>query len=380
MSQDPFDIPLFRELQKLLASSEGPMNLEIARQVAGALVQDSPVGEDLSAPTRAFQEDVHAAEVLVSGYTRLTVEEPARSEVIGRREWVERSFSGWGWLLSHLAQRFSDLVTGFASERGDEVNPMGAVMGQIAPLLLGMQAGTLVGQVARDSLGRYDPPIPRDDDGHLFFVGTNVDETIAAYDFEPDSFRRWLALEDVSRHTVIAANPWVGRYRRSLFMQLIDSIEIDASDLETRLVDLQTRGPEALQEGMGGGEMLPLVPTERHRGSLDRLRAFTAALDGYAHQTASAVSASFVGDATRIEEGMRRRSASPTEGEAMFQAMLGITFDKTLEQSGATFCAAIAELRGIPSLNRMWAAPDNLPTIDEIKDPFAWIERILVEE
>ena len=35
MTQDPFgDIPLFREIQRLLASGGGPVNLEIARQIA----------------------------------------------------------------------------------------------------------------------------------------------------------------------------------------------------------------------------------------------------------------------------------------------------------------------------------------------------------
>jgi uncharacterized protein (DUF2342 family) len=39
----------------------------------------------------------------------------------------------------------------------------------------------------------------------------------------------------------------------------------------------------------------------------------------------------------------------------------------------------VVKLRGIASLNRIWEAPDNLPTLDEIKDPFAWMERVLVE-
>jgi putative hydrolase len=380
MSQDPFDIPLFREIQKILASGEGPINMEIARQVAGALTQDQGGSSSDIDAARELQEAVHSAELLVSGYTRLTVEEPARTEVIDARAWVARTLDGWNWLLAHLAGRFSDEVTSFASDRGEEVNPMGTVMGQIAPLLLGMQAGSLVGQIARESMGRYDPPIPRDDDGHMFFVGANIERVAGEYNLEVPTFRKWLALHDASRHIVMAAHPWVGRYRRSLFIELVDSIEIDASDLERRLADLQTRGPEALQEGLGGAEMLPIVQTERHQGALDRLRAFTATLDGYAHHASTAVMEPLVGDATRIEEGMRRRAASPTEGEAMLEAMLGISFDRALEVSGATFAAAVVELRNMDALNRVWEAPDNLPTIEEIKDPFAWMERVLIEE
>lgn len=372
------DIPLFREIQKLLASNQGPINLEIARQVADALNQDSTDHIDTD-EGRAWSEAVREAELVVAGYTRLAVEEPARSEVISRRRWVAGTIAGWDWLLTHLASRFSSQVTDFASERGEEVNPMGTVMSQIAPLLLGMQAGTLIGQLARDALGRYDPGIPRNDDQHLFFVPSSVASIADEYGFTLDVFRRWLALDAVARHTVSAASPWVDRYWRSLFVELVDSLEIDASDLEGKLAELQSRGPEALQEGFGTSEMLPIVRTPRHTKALDTLRAFNAVLDGYARHVSGAVAGQVVGDTARIEEGMRRRSASPTEGRAMLQAMLGFKLDPTLDQSGATFCKAIVELHGIGALNRVWEAPDNLPTVAEIRDPFQWIERVLEE-
>lgn len=370
------DIPLFREIQKLLSSSHGPINLEIARQVATALNQDSTDRIDPEA-TRAFADAVRNSEFVVAGYTRMTLDEPARSEVISPRRWIATTMGGWDWLLTHLASRFSSEVTSFASERGDEVDPMGAVMGQIAPLLLGMQAGTLIGQLARDALGRYDPGIPRDDDGHLFFVDSSVARVAGDYGFDLDGFRRWLALEDVARHMIATTAPWVARYRRSLFVELVDSLEIDASDLETRLAELQSRGPEALQEGFDTSQMLPLVQTPRHTKALDNLRSFIALFDGYAHHVANAVATQVVGDTTRIAEGMRRRSASPSEGRSMLNAMLGWTPDPGLEQSGTTFCNAIVELHGVETLNRAWEAPDNLPTIAEIRDPFGWIERVV---
>ena len=372
------DIPLFREIQKILASGQGPINLEIARQVANALNQDSSDHVD---PTeaRALSDAVRDAEFVVAGYARLAVEEPTTTDVISRRRWVSSTISGWEWLLGHLASQFSSEVTSFASERGEEVNPMGTVMGQIAPLLLGMQAGTLIGQLARDALGRYDPGIPRDDDGRLFFVSSTVNSVADEYGFGRETFRKWLALDNVARHTVIRTAPWVDRYGRSLFVELVDSLEIDASDLERRLADLQSRGPEALQEGFDASDMLPIVQTPRHTKALETLRAFLAAFDGYSRHTASAVSSEVVGDSGRIEEGMRRRAASPTEGRAMLASMLGLTFDPTLDQAGATFCKAVVELRGIGSLNRLWQAPDNLPTLAEIRDPFQWIERVLDE-
>ena len=40
--------------------------------------------------------------------------------------------------------------------------PMQTAMGQIGPLLMGMQAGTLIGQLSLEAIARYDHPIPRE--------------------------------------------------------------------------------------------------------------------------------------------------------------------------------------------------------------------------
>jgi uncharacterized protein (DUF2342 family) len=126
-------------------------------------------------------------------------------------------------------------------------------------------------------------------------------------------------------------------------------------------------------------DVMPVVPSERHARSLDRLHAFVALLHGYAHHAAAAVGDELLSSRSLIEEGMARRDASPSEGRALLQAVLGFDVDRSLQAAGATFCAAVVKLHGITSLNRVWEAPDNLPTLVEIKDPFVWMERVLGE-
>ncbi|MDQ4057752.1 MAG: zinc-dependent metalloprotease, partial [Actinomycetota bacterium] len=141
MSQTPFgDIPLFRELQKLLSSSEGPINTEVARQVGGAVAaQSGAEPPPTSEIGQSFGNAVHRAEVLLSGYTRLTLEEPMRTEVVYRSWWVNSTLESWKWLLDRLAERF----TGELSKMGGDMgmpgepdkeggdNPMAAAMGQV---------------------------------------------------------------------------------------------------------------------------------------------------------------------------------------------------------------------------------------------------------
>jgi putative hydrolase len=379
MSQQPFgDIPLFREIQKLLASSEGPINFELARQVAlAAATQGRSDSQPDAATKRLYSEGVHAAEEVLSGYTRLDISEPAKVETVGPAWWVTSTLGAWRWLLEHVGEHFTKEMARLG-QQSEGANPMTSAMGQVTPLLMGAQAGTLIGQLAGEALERYDFPIPRDDDP-LLFVVDNINSLARDYSFKHEDFARWLALSSVAHHLVVTSVSWVDRYLRSLLMAVIDAVEIDLADMERRLTELQGQGMESLEQS-GIESALPIVQSERHHKALERLRTFVAVLQGYASHATDAVATQLIPEASKIQEGMARRTASPSEGKTMLSSLFGISLDRQPAVSGSTFCAAIAKLKGMGALNQVWAAPDNLPTAEEIKDPFAWMERVLGEQ
>jgi putative hydrolase len=377
MSEPWGDIPLFREIQRILASSKGPVNVEMAGQVATALATQDGDGVPDPGRARALSDAVRESELVLAGYTRLAVDEPAAVRTMGRAEWAKATLTAWGWLFEAVAAKLSGGMGGGTED--DAPAGLAAAMGQVAPLLVGIQVGTLVGQLARDVVGRYDHPIPREDDGRLLFVDPNVARLASDYDFDENAFLRWLALGSTARHLVTAQAPWIVRYWRSLLVEVVDALEIDVGELQSRMMDLQSEGPEALQEGLGAGAALPLVPTDRHQRALARLRSFLAALEGYARHATAAVGDAVGGSFTQIEEGVARHRLKGSEAEAMLKTILGVSLDRELEAAGATFCAAVVKLKGMAALNEMWAAPDNLPSYGEIKDPFAWMERVTEE-
>lgn len=380
MSTDPFgDIPLFRELQRLLSAGEGPINLEIGSQISRAISSQHPDPAVSPEDRAAYDSGVHAAEQALSGYTRLALDAGMQTRVVTRDEWVSLAISGWRWILEHFATRLASGLVAQGAEMG-EAGPMEQVIKQIAPLLLGVQAGTLIGHYSTETLGRYDVPIPMEMDDRLVFVNANVTRLVDEYGFDGPRFTRWITLRDAARHLILTARPWTATYHRSLVIELVDSIEIDMADVERRIADIQSGGMDALQEGMGVDAFLPVVPTERHNKAVFRLQAFVAALDGYAAHAAEKVAEPLDAADVRIDEGIARHEASPSEGKTLIQSMFGIERDRNVETAGRTFCAAVVQLRGLPELNRIWDAPDNLPTIDEIRDPFLWMERVLDHE
>jgi putative hydrolase len=377
----PFgDIPLFREIQRLLASSgTGPVNLEIAGQVAQSVATEGQAeGPILDARKRVLAEVVHTSETLLAGYTRLSLLEPIQSEAVTRSGWATKTLSAWRWLLERMASRFVDELGGDSADESEQ--QMAMVMKQVGPLLMGLQSGTLVGHLAREVISGFDPSIPRDGENAIVLVIPNIEKLAHDYELDVDTVIRWVALQDVARHIVVQGVSWVGPYRRNLMTALIDSIEIDTSEMQRRLVDLQSLGMEALQEGASIDSTLPLVPTTAHQQALNRMRAFVGLHEGYSARAAEAVAKRSFGEETKVAEVIARQRAASSDAKDLLENVLGFSLSRDLVSTGTTFCAAIEKLEGLTALNRVWEAPDNLPTYDELKDPFLWIDRVLKQE
>ncbi len=393
MSQDPFgEVPFFRELQRLLSASDGPVNQEIARQVAGAISGPGAAPAD-SVDERLYSDAVRELEVFASGYTRLPSSEPTQVSVMDRNAWVASTFTGWRWVIDRLASRFTGQLDPLGG--GEAAGPggpgpsgpsprgpggmgsqagMGAAMTQVTPLLFGIQAGTLVGTLSTRAMGRYDLPIPRDDDGILFFVAPNISSFALDYGLG-DEFKRWFALNQTVPHLVARSVTWLLPYWRGLVTEVVDAIEIDIADLQNRLMELQAGGLEAMEGGTP--DILPVSPTARHQAALARVKAFDALLAGYARHATDAIAEEVIGDTSRFEESLSRYQSAGDEAEALLGKILGVVTDRPTKVAGTNFCAAVVTLKGIAALNKVWDAPDNLPSLEEIRDPFAWMERVV---
>ena len=376
MDPEPFgDIPLFREIQRLLASSgAGPINLELASQVATTVATEGQAEEPITDEVRKVLSDaIHSSESVLAGYTRLALVEPIAGEAVTRAGWANKTLTSWRWLLERLATRFIDESAASAQETMDQ---MTMVMKQVGPLLMGLQSGTLVGQLAREVVSGFDPSIPREGEHSIVIVVPNLRVVATGYDLDIADVIRSVAVQDVARYLVVQGVGWVAPYRKNLMVALVDSIEIDTGELERRLIDLQSQGMEALQAGQMEAT-LPIVPTPAHQAALDRVRAFVGLHEGYAAHATAAIAPQVLGDITRVDEAIARHRVAASEAKDMLASVLGFALDRDLAATGTTFCAAIEQLEGLRALNRVWEAPDNLPTYAELKDPFVWIDRVI---
>ena len=369
------DVPLFREIQRVLMAQSGPVNWEIARQIARAVSEAGGAG--VSADAKDTEELLEAARIAELHLTRLTgLESPdalERVEVLDRRSWADRNLDGMKPLIERFAMRLSGQLTGGELPAGVGGLPMmQGVMGAIGPFLLGVQVGFLVGYLSRRVLGQYDLCLPRPGDETLYFVFPNIVATERELEFEPQQFRLWLALHEVTHHLEFKGAKWT----RSHFIGLIESF-IDASDVDSQqlLEKLQGFGSPDNWSYLAEHpeELLPMMMTDAQRKMANDIQAFMAVLEGFAEWAMDQAGRELLPEFEKMREGINRRRVERSSVEKMLEAILGMDLKREQYRQGERFIRTVANAE---KLDLIWEGPENLPDISEVENPASWLSRV----
>ena len=106
------DAPLFQELQRVMASSSGPVNWELARQVAVATAVEAGADPDPTDEDReTLAQAVRVAELQVAGFTGLAAPtDVVEVRPVRRAGWVLANVDGLRGLLEPAAARMGEAL------------------------------------------------------------------------------------------------------------------------------------------------------------------------------------------------------------------------------------------------------------------------------
>lgn len=358
---------IFEQLMELL-QSPGPVNWKLGAQVGQSLVgKPEPIEPAL---LEEYAELVHTAELHVANSGALA---PTGVPVAftDRRGWADANFRSFAYLAEPLAAKMSD-------GDGDAVVPsMGAMLAPLAPVLLGMQMGSMVGLMGHRVLGQFDVGLPPLDGGPALVV-PNIEAFATDYGIDPRQARLWAAFGEVIYQAQLAT-PWV----RDHFLHLIDvyfaGFQFDPSALMSRMEGVES--PEeltSLMESPGG--LASLMAGPERTAELQPIQAFVAMMEGHADFLMDRIAGGLLTEAPRIRESVNRRRAEPTQGEQALQQLVGLRINRLDYQKGSAFCAGVVERWGEDGLATMWSDAGHLPTYAELEDPIGWAARVLVDE
>lgn len=376
-----------------LLQSEGPVNWEIAHQIAGYVALD---GAESEAPVSDAERDelvelARAAESHVVAETGLSSVLGLRTSTIGRREWADLSLDALRPVLEALAITLRQALEageeppgpgdhpsgaspfGFA---GGGADPFGGLLTMLAPLLLGVQAGSMIGYLGQHALGRYDLPLPTDDDPSLAFVVPNLVAFEEAWSLERKDLRFAVALHEVV-HAAERSVPWVRERLVRLAIEYVSAYEVDSPAFEQQFGEIDPNDPSSFAGIAEHPEaLLGAMQSERQPEILARVQGLTMMLEGYADVVVERLGDRLLPDFARIHEALQRHHLERGEAERFIEQLLGLRLDREHYERGEAFCRGVIERAGLEGLNRLWESERMLPTPNEIDAPGLWLARI----
>ena len=381
LPEDAFaDVPLLREIQRVLLSGSGPVNWELARQVG---IASATWGRDDPRPTeedqRGLEGAVRMTELTVADLSGMDPPpEVTAVRAVRRAEWVEANVRGLRGLFEPTAERMAKVLQGARGEEPAEAaegaQMLEAVLERMTPLLMGAQVGAVLGALGQRVLGQYELPLPRADQPALLFAVPNIAEFEREWSLPSDEFRAWVAMHETT-HAFDLGRPWVREHFLGLVGEVAGALEFDLAAIQDRLEGLDLSDPQRLSEALGG-DLITGELTDEQRLLLRRVQAFMAAAEGHADHVMAVLGRERLSEFSRIDEAVRRRHEGRSQEERAVERLLGIDVKAEQYRLGRAFCDQVAEATDEVTLARMWESAEALPSMPELEEPRLWLARM----
>jgi coenzyme F420 biosynthesis associated uncharacterized protein len=279
--------------------------------------------------------------------------------VASRAEWIDFNIDGFGALMEPVLKR--------AAAGSDNLT------WAIGGATLTAQVGLLLGFLSARVLGQYDtgPLLAREragEPGKVFFLDGNIAAAAGRIGVPVDGLRLWIVLHEMTHALQFESYPWLRAHLGELLERLI-------SPLTDRLGVRETI--RRLSENMRtGGRSVELMMNRSQRESFDQMQATMSVIEGYSDYVMHNVGRSLVPQYEHLKNRMARSRAHRPPFETAVFRITGL--DVKLEQYrlGERFAEAVARRVGMEGLNRVWERPENLPTLEEVRDPGIWMTRM----
>lgn len=380
-------VPLFRELAKVMSWTGGPVNWDLARQTAASLVAPGAARSDRD--QREFADAVRASELWLDQATGLpAIDGPVLA--LRPDEWAHQATTraGLGTLVEPVAAGMSQAMSGGLPEQmqaldarpgfGDALRQSMTAMGA---MMYGVQVGTIAGHLAGQLMGTYDLGVPVLDARTVASVGDTANRFAADYDVEPAELRFWLALRESVFRRMYGGVEWLVPHLAGLLGEFAAAAEFSPDQLMEQFgrAGIDPGNVESLSDALGGDEFT-VEPTAAQQQVLARLQALVAFVEGYAELVIHNAGHDRLGALDRVEETMRRRRAERGPGERVLNQLIGLDLLPRQVREARAFCDAVVAARGQRGLDRVWQRPGRLPTAEDLADPSRWLVRMAAIE
>jgi coenzyme F420 biosynthesis associated uncharacterized protein len=213
----------------------------------------------------------------------------------------------------------------------------------------------------------------------LLFVLPNLGQAVKSFGAQDEEFMTWVALHEVTHAVQFAGVPWLHGYLSGLIRELLQSAEVRLES--PRKLRMPTSAEiKRVADALRRGDLVSIVTSHAERATLDRVQAVMAVIEGHAEHVMDAVAPDLLPNLPKLREAIDRRRRSQSGLSRLVAKLLGMDMKLRQYEQGKIFCDAVVRERGPAALHHVFSAPEALPSLQEIRDPQAWLARTAPQE
>ena len=376
-------MPFFGDIMKMF-SGAGPVHWDTARQIAqitatGGAAEgnvDPLVRIEYAELARVASLQVETVTTIESGYSGI---EPT---VVTPGTWAQRTLDDYKPLFTELATALGQQPAP-ADTQGDAdpfASMFAGLTGLIAPMTMGMTIGSMVGLLAKKSLGQYDLPLPRPGTNGLMVVPTNVDSFANEWELPVRDVRMFMLVHELVIHHLYSI-PHIRDSVLDLVRHHVGAFRPDPRAITDKLTSLETDDPsemmQSLQKVLGDPELLLGAVRSPEQDRLQpHIDSMLALVIGWTDHMTDAVGERILGNPTRIAEALRRRRVEAGDETAFVERLLGLQLNQRQVERGRSFVRGVIDRAGDDGLRPLYTDAETLPTPAEIDAPGLWLARL----
>ena len=357
-----------RDEPATIADWDRVVAIAIAMNKADALTM--PQRTELDAAYRAL---VERCLPLVSSYMETKIDSPIeRTYAFDRVDWINANVEAFQNLLAPL----NDIL----SRPGADRTVISALMGGLNRQIVSAEMGMLLGYLARRVLGQYDLALiggETSGPGNLYFVEPNIAATEHMLGLPKDQFRLWLALHETTHVYQFEGFPWVRPYFQSLLDDYFVFLKSDLGEFRNGL-----HGVKLMLERVRAGQRehmswIESVMTPDQRVVFGKIQSLMCIIEGYSNHVMNAVGRDLLSKYDDISRKFEKRQRNRSWGEQLLARVTGLDLKMEQYRLGEEFVNAVVNGRGRGAALQLWTGPENMPTMDELRSPGDWMNRVL---
>jgi len=380
-----------RQFADLLSYSGGPVNWELAKNLARQAVATKGDPSVLSNERAAVTDAVRLADLWLDDVT--TFPSGIRKiEAWSQSEWLEATFPVWATLCDPIAAKAVDAMGSMMAFDPSQVDAdmpadmkamlqgmgglsaLAPMMRQLGGAMLGGQIGTAIGELAGDMSSSTDVGLPLAPEGTAALLPAGVTAFGEGLSVDLSEVRLFLALREAAHHRLFQHVPWLRQHLLGAVEAYAAGITVDVNRLRDTLPELDMNNPEeSLRAALSGEGLLRPEDTPAQKLALARLETALALVEGWVATVVAAAAQERLEHAVALAEAIRRRRASGGPAERTFATLVGLEMRPRLLREAAALWAGVTQARGIDGRDAMWAHPDLLPTSDDLENPDAFL-------